>query len=306
MSAAVVFEQMVVIFLLMIIGAMIYIKGKMPEQTAKNLSWLVVNLCSPALTITAVMGDRQGITRQSLLIIMGVCVAFYVVLILLSYVVTALFLVSRSQKLSYRLMTIFGNTGFIGIPVAHAVLGESALIYVAVFNFFYSLIFYTYGIYTVGREARRKQKHAWKSFFNTGTMACIVVLAIFWFEIPIPAMAGSIFTYIGGAATCLSMFVIGSSLAKMQLKEFIEDKRLLLFTLVRFLIFPVCAAILLKPLLPDLVMRGSTVLMAAVPVGNMAAMVVREHDMDDSLLVRGIIVTTVFSVVSITITGIFM
>ena len=53
-------------------------------------------------------------------------------------------------------MTVYTNTGFLGIPVARAILPANSILYVIVINVFYSLFFYTHGMAILGRGSRRK------------------------------------------------------------------------------------------------------------------------------------------------------
>ncbi|MFQ7549173.1 MAG: AEC family transporter [Blautia marasmi] len=103
-------------------------------------------------------------------------------------------------------------------------------------------------------------EQSWTDIFSPGFIACILAFIIYWFNIKIPADLQSLVNYCGNACTLLSLLVIGMSLVGMNLGSVFKNKRLLLFTAVRFIAVPIALALLLKPFLPDYIMRASIVL----------------------------------------------
>ena len=141
---------------------------------------------------------------------------------------------------------------------------------------------------------------------SPGLIACMAAFCIYWFDIQLPEAVETAAGYYGNACTLLSMLVIGISMADMKVKSVLKNTRLMLFTLLRFAVFPILLALLLKPLLTDFVMRATIVLMAALPVGNLSAMLCNQYGKDSRIIAEGIIVTTLLSVVTITITFLFV
>ena len=80
-------------------------------------------------------------------------------------------------------MSIYGNVGFLGIPVAKALLSENAMLYVIICNVFYCLLFYTHGIITLSSG---KEKMDLKKILSPGVIMSILALLIFWFDLKLP------------------------------------------------------------------------------------------------------------------------
>ncbi|BFL45878.1 AEC family transporter [Lactonifactor longoviformis] len=306
MSFSLVLGQMVMIFILMMIGFFFFKQKLVSEQAAKDISVMVVNLCSPVLLISSVSRE-SSVTQHNVLVFTIVTVLSFAVLILLGHLISALLLVPKPRKSDYMMMTIFGNVGFIGIPVVSGLLGQDALIYVAIYNLAFNILIYTYGIYIIRKDMEGEQGgFRLKSCINPGTIASLITIIIFWFHIPVPNVAAQLLNYAGQPATFLSLFVIGTSLAQMNLREVVSDVRLLLFTLLRFVAVPILAVLLSKLVLKDEMMRGVLALMIAVPVGNLPAMLNKQFGKDDSVVAKGIVYTTVLSVLTITVTCMFL
>lgn len=145
-----------------------------------------------------------------------------------------------------------------------------------------------------------------EEFLSPGLIACVAAFCIYWFELKVPESVQTVAGYYGNACTLLSMIVIGISLAGMRVKTVLKNKRLMIFTGVRFIVFPILMALILKPLLPDVIMRATIVLMSALPVGNLPAMLSEQYGKDSKPIAEGIIVTTLLSVVTITVTFLFV
>lgn len=305
MSPIVVLQQMFVIFALMMVGMIAGRKGKLTEETSRNISWLVVNICGPAMVMNSVLNGTSA-TKESVLLVGGIVLIIYAVLILLSYVMPILLQADSDDRVIYQMMTIFGNIGFIGYPVITALLGADALIYAAVFNLVFNVLMYTYGSFIMRRAAGKNKSQGGNSILNAGTVSCVLAIVIFWFEIPMPSPVCSFVAYMGDAAVFLSLIVIGESLVHIKVKEIFEDRRMLLFVALRYILFPIAAAFILKFLVADPQIRGVSVLLVAMPAATFITMFAKQYEMEETTIVKGTVLTTLLSVVTVAIVGVFI
>lgn len=305
MSGLVVLEQMAMIFILILTGFVLYKKKMISDSASKDLSALVVNVCSPGLIIVSMFNDLSQIPRENVVFVGVIAVIFYIFLILFGYFLVWVLKVPDSLRNAYVLMTVFGNTGFIGIPVALAIIGPESMVYVIVFNFLFNLTIFTFGIMLLKKDTEGK-KRTWKDYLSPGLIACIAAFLIYWFQLGLPEEIETLAGYYGNACTLLSMIVIGISLAGMKVRDMMQNKRLLAFVIIRFIAFPVILALALRPVLPDLLIRATVVLMAALPVGNFPAMLCEQYGRDPKPIAEGIVVTTILSVFTITLTFMFV
>ncbi len=307
MSAEIVFGQMLIIFALMLVGMFLSKKQIISRTSSKDLSSIVVNICSPMQLIMSVLNQDSQVGKDSLVRFFFYVIAVYVVLIIFGYIVNMILRIPRKQQGDYHLMTIFGNCGFIGIPVAQALIGPQSLIYVAIFNLCYNMFFYTYGFWIITGDVEGVTiKSQLKKMLNPGTVACIITILIFWFDIQVPVQIQSFCNYAGQPATLLALLVIGISLSDMSPRDMINDRRFFAFTILRFVLFPIAFICVLKLLISDTLILETMALMIAVPVGNMPAMVRAQFEQDDRLTAKGAVITTALSVITITITCMFL
>ncbi len=303
MSAGVVFQQMLIIFLLMMTGYAAYKKGLLTAEATKGVSALVVNICNPALLIRSVFERDPSVTGEKLLIGALGGAVIYGAMLLSSWLFPALLHVGKKWRNHFAMMCLFGNTGFIGIPLVSAVLGDGSLIYLVIVNAYFNLIFYTYGIWLAsgGRGG-----FSLKNFLNMGNLSLIITLAIYFGQPRLPEILTSAVGYIADSTTFLAMVVVGASLAKVDIVSVFKQIKMYAFILLRFLAFPIAVSFLLRLFIHDELIYGVMVLMTSVPAANLPLMRVEEIGGDGEVLSRGIILSTVASLATIPLVVMFI
>ncbi len=294
------FQQMVIIFLLAIAGYLLMKLNIFSDHAGKDISRLVINLCNPAMMLSSVWSSDVEISMKNLAEAFAISVCIYAALVVMGFLVPWIIGAPKGQKSHYNLMTIFGNVGFIGIPVVSAVLGPSGVIYTIMFNICFTLLMYTYGITLVVKDfSDKKMEFKPENLVNVGTICSIASILLYISQIQLPTIITESINYVGRSTTFLSMVVIGISLAQAPLKETFGDKRIYLFVLVRQFLIPVILGLILKLFVTDPLIYGVTIIMMSVPVGSMSLMMAENAEVDGRLFSRGIVVSTLLSVITI-------
>lgn len=156
MSITVVLQQMVMIFILIGIGILLYKKDMLSEMTSKQISGVIVNVTNPALLICSAFQDGPKVSLAELGIALGIYLVVYALLIIVSFLIPRILRVPNMYHYAYQMLTIFGNVGFIGIPLASAVLGTQSLIFVSLYNLIFNILIYTFGISLLQRAEVRQ------------------------------------------------------------------------------------------------------------------------------------------------------
>lgn len=303
----IIFQKLLVLFGFMAIGYFCYKKQWITDESGNHISGLVINIFNPALIISSVIGSSENGSIQMVLINLFLAIILFAVLILISPVFVRILGVKKEHRNMYAIMLIFSNLGFMGIPLIEELYGKGAIFYVAMYSFVYSIIFYTYGIYLFEKERvlqtgeKAKIRFEWKKMINPGIVASAIALIIFLLQIKVPKTAISFIDYLGNTAIPLSMIMTGVSLAKTSLLDVFKDKKMYLFTFLKMLVMPVIAAILIHKVNLDPMLAGIMVLMFGMPNGSMAVMMAIDYDLDSSVCSRGIVLTTLLSIITLPI-----
>ncbi|MBR3770136.1 MAG: AEC family transporter, partial [Lachnospiraceae bacterium] len=147
MDIGVIFGQMLVLLAMMALGYFSYKKSWVTDDTAGHLSKLVVNIFNPILVVNGVLGQNSADAGADVVWNILFMVLYFVILLVVGFLLPALLRPEKSHKNIYRLMTIFSNVGFMGIPVIKSILGDEAMIYVAFYILGYNIMLYTVGMF---------------------------------------------------------------------------------------------------------------------------------------------------------------
>lgn len=242
------------------------------------------------------------ITGKDLITTVILAIAVFAGLLIISIFIPIIFRVEKQSAGAYQVMTVFSNIGFMGFPIISSVYGSSALLYATLFLIPYNILIYTYGIHTMKAGKKEgKEKLKIGQILNIGVIACILAILLFIFHVKLPEFLGSVITMLSNLTAPLSMMVIGASMAVIDWKKLLSDYRLLLFSLFKLFVLPIIGTLIVKQVISNEVICGVTMVMLATPVGSMTAMLAQEYNGDYELASKGVMLSTLLSVVTLPI-----
>ena len=103
---------------------------------------------------------------------------------------------------------------------------------------------------------------------------------------------------VGRCNTALSMMVIGMILADIDLKT-LADKTVIIYTVHRLLIIPLIVWGVLNLLPVSQLVRGVSVLLAAMPAGATTSMLAAKYDRDPTFATKLVVFSTLCSIPAI-------
>ena len=293
MSLEIVFAQMIVIVILVCVGIGLYKRKYIDETMSEKLSAIVVDVCNPVLCLSCGLEAKGAAGHKEIAFAFMAAFLVYAFLLVSGFFVPKICGISRENQKYYNMMMVYGNIGFIGIPVAKAVLPPESMLYVIILNIVYSVIFYTHGIWLMGAK---KEAHF---RLQPGLVCSVLTIIIFWFELSFPDIVTQSITYIGNATTFLSMTLLGCSFAAVSAKVFKGNWKTYLFIILKMLAIPVVLGYLLSLLKVNEYMVQAFVLLAAMPAGNMPLMLAKQVGEDTEVLTQGILLTTIVTPLSL-------
>lgn len=305
-------QQMLVLFIIMMIGFIAYKKNIITDETSKKLSAIVVNISNPALILSSVTGNAT-VTGAELVETMFVAIGMYVFLIAVAVLVPVIIKAPARDRGTYRVMTIFGNVGFMGFPIISSLYGGGALLYASLFLLPYNILIYTYGVWEMCKSSgegsgavKKSGRESIKQIFNIGVIFCIIAVVVYALGIKFPAWVNTTVSMLSSTTAPLSMMVIGASFATMNFKKVFLNVRTWVFSALRLLVIPVLGTFLVSLVTDNPSIIGVTMVMLGVPVGSMTAMLAQEYGGDYALSSETVAMTTLLSVVTFPIVSMVM
>lgn len=301
MSISQIFNQVVVIFLLMLLGAAIRKLGFLHSQSINDLTNIILYFLSPIVIIKAF---EQPFSRarfnQLLVLVVAVFLTYFVSILLASL------LFRRVRDQNIRRIAIYGSTysnnGFMGIPLAQGLFGSIGVFYAVASMIGFNVMSWTQGIGIFqDRTQRRFGEQFKKIILNPNIIAIIVGLIMFVTSYHLPKLLSSFIDYTSPAFTPMAMIVIGCNLANLSLKDVKLPGSLWVSLVVRNLVFPILGALILLAMGVGGVPMVTTVILSACPVAGLVVLFTLQAGGDAKPATILMSISTILSLVTIPI-----
>ena len=310
MDIQIVIQQMIVMLIIIFIGYFFTKKGKLNELSSRHISGLVVNVCNPAMLVCSAFSADSQVSGALLLNALLATLLLYAILLLAGFLIPRLMRYPADEHYIYHFLTVYGNVGFLGIPLVSAVLGSNALIYVSINVLVFNILFYLTGLNIIRKKAgvttASGPKEILSKLVNTGTVSALFTIIFYLSDFDVPLIITNTLDYTGRATTFLSMLVLGISVAQMPLKEIFCHGKDYVFIIIRMILLPILCVLLLRSFVSDPLIMGVCCLMISVPAANLPLMCSKEYGLRTAELTRMIILTTLLSVLTIPLVVSFM
>ena len=186
---------------------------------------------------------------------------------------------------------VFGNTSYLGYPVALFAFGMDGLSRAVVYDMMNSLVIFSLGIYIV------HHKNELQEAFKVPLLYAVVIgLAVNLLQIPVPDLVFTPIELIGMITIPLALLVLGYKLTEIKISAV---KIALLASVFRIGGGVLVALMIINLLSIDGLVKDIIVLQAAMPSAVMAMILAAKYNRDASLVASVVLITTVLSVISI-------
>ena len=300
MDIMVVFQTMLKLFLLLVLGFVLFKCHIFDEYTNKKISALIVNVASPMLIISSIAGV-EGSNKSIVFLMIGAGILMYIGFIILGKIINRIFPFPKKDWPVYECMVVFANTGFMGYPVLLDVFGQEAVFYASLIHMAFNFFVYTYAIMCLTKGDDSEFKLNFKQLLTPGIILIFVGIFIYLFDIQLPSVLMDTINSVGSLTAPLSMMMIGSSLAVYPIKDSFTDWRSYLFACVRLLIIPFVTMLICRLIHIDPYYANITIITNAMPVGSMVLMLATQYNVNVKIVTRNIVVSTLLSVITIPI-----
>lgn len=299
MDISVLINQMMVMLSLLLLGLLGAKAGAMDEETTRSLNRYAMIFPQSAMLLSSALNMETGIPLSQILgILLAGCI-MYALLIAFGFMVTHFFRVDHQLRRLYAYMVMFGNSGFMGLPILNALYGDQGVLYGALLNVPFSLVNFTLGASML--SGGEKTTFNWRQILSAPMVASFVAVLLVCVHIPVPDPLVQAVDLLGDAIVPLSMMIIGASLGSSTLKETFGDWHPYAFAPLKLIAAPVFLWAVMRPLIHDKLLFQVMIVQTAMPVASTATMFSMRYNCYPKVASRTVFVSTVLSVVTIPI-----
>ena len=283
--------QVVIMFLLAGIGALMFRAGKISLEGSKSIGSILVNLSLPAVIINGFLVER---TPER---ITGLLLSALLAAVTLALAILAAWVCFRKDPMA-QFAAAFSNPGFFGIPIILSCLDNGAIFYIAAYVAFLNLLQWSYGVSLLTGATENITP---KRLLTAPFVIAIEIGAFFFLTgFPVPGILAKAVTHLANLNTPLAMFATGVYLAQTDPKKMVRKAVLYKISVVKLLVVPLLAMVMLA-LLPKAYfdLKLTLLIAAACPTGTNIAVYAQLHDRDFGYAVETVAVTTILSLLTL-------
>ena len=292
-------SQVGTMFLMMAAGFGLVKAGKLTPEAVPQMTNLLLTVVLPCMLVDSLQIERT----QALLDVMGYAFLLMAVLYVLYCLLTAPLFRRQPPATgkALRFGVLYGNVGFMGLPLIQMVLGEQAMVYGVINLIIFNLFNWSQGVVLMGG---RKQISLKQAVLNPGILGIIAAMLLFFCGITLPSMVGNAVNFLGSMNTPLAMVIIGAQMAQADWQAIFRNRSILLACLLKLVAMPLLTALVLYPLHPEPDLYCTLVLLAGVPTASITAMFAQRYGQDVATSAQLVTLTTLLSILTLPCCGV--
>ncbi len=288
-------NQVAVLFILMALGIVSNKLHWLDEKAAKSITNIVLYFVTPCVIINSFSREVEAS------LIYGLVITAVVAVLTFGFSIAFAHLWIRDKdpdtERIYRYASIFGNCGFMALPLEEAVLGDIGTFYGAIYIAVFNLIVWTYGVWLMSGD---KSNVKFKALtVNPGLIGTVIGIVILVFGIKLPNLIATPVSYMASLNTPLPMIIIGYYLGNLNIKKLVSNKKQYLIAFYRLLLFPLVTMFMLYIAKVDPVIAVVCTIASAAPTAANTAMFATLYGKDAELGAQLMSVSTLLSLVTL-------
>lgn len=207
-------------FVIYMLAGVILIRTRvMNRENLEVISKFVIKLALPVMIF---INTVNGVERKTLfhsLSIFLIAGIMYICLFLLSYISGIFFHLHGNHRQLYSAMSVFGNVGFMGIPIVTSIYPENGMLYICVFTIIDQLMLWTAGVRLTSGTNSQKNRFDFRKLINPVTVSIFLAVICVLTGIRLPEVLNNSLQKIGQTATPLAMIYLGGVFACIHSKR---------------------------------------------------------------------------------------
>ena len=291
-------SKMFVLFAFIGVGLLCQKLGFLDDHTTGKLNKLVIFVCAPSLILNSVFGTEYTYAARDILLLIFYGTAYNTITFLLALLVTRIFRPDAKIKKTFTFLIAYSNCVFMGFPIIASVLGDTAVFLASVCVLPYNFFLYILGVIFLSGKSDTRQ-FITKTLLNPSSIATVLSLFIFFFQVKVPTPVEDIFSYLGNMVVPLAMMLIGVSLGKASLKEIFSDLRIYKIALCRLIILPLLVFCVMRLIIHNAFFLNLITVLSVMPSASVSPIFCTEYGGDALFASKGVFVTTLFALITV-------
>ncbi|WP_294480670.1 AEC family transporter [uncultured Ruminococcus sp.] len=272
-AGVVILKQIVIMFIILLIGLWCSLKGLITKEGNKQLSKVALYIVNPLLIFMSYQSEYSSKLLRGLMWSFLLSGITFGVAIALS---TLLISKKRPEHSLERFSAVYSNCGFIGIPLIRGIYGDEGVLYLTAYITLFNILVWTHGYMTM------KESRDFKSFIKAATspsvIAVFIGLIFYLMQIRLPEILHTSLQYVSDMNTPLAMLIAGSAAAQTNVLKALKNKGLYMVCAYKLFLLPIVAFALVQFLPAPHMVKMVVLIASACPVATTGTMFAIQFD----------------------------
>ena len=270
-------QQVLILYIMIAVGFFADKTGLYKEKAARMTNDLLFYIVTPAIITQSFLSMELTAENATALLVSTVCgFAMHGAAILIS--LPFFRGGNREENAIYRYASVYGNVGYMALPMAQALLGAPGVFYCSACLIPFNVVCFTHGVAVMsgGRHFNWK-----KLLFNPGTISVAIGLPLYLLEVKLPVVLADPISFIAGLNT--PMF---------------REKKIYLAAALKLLVLPALMLLIFRLCGVTGALLTSCIISASAPTANNTVMFAAKYGRDTGLSSKVVAVITFLSILT--------
>ena len=294
-----VLTQLEIFSVMILLGVFAVHTKAINEKSLSDLSKLIMRLILPVMIFhKSINGATKADMMSSFAEVVLASFFMFIVLFAVGWLLKKAFFLQGNYGRVYQAATMFGNVGFIGIPLILGILPERGMLYMAIFFIVDQIVLWSLGFYMTLPEDQLKHaslKSNLKNIISPAMVGIFLAISFIALEWKLPVTLNKALGAVGDATTPLSLIYIGASFCFCDVRQFAARLEYYAIVVGKMIIAPIVIFLVLRALQVQEEIITVITTLAGVPSMAAIAMFARTNGSDENCAIGAILITTIFS-----------
>lgn len=296
---SVIIESVFSLFIIILVGVYGSKKKIITAEINKGLTDILIKIALPFMIVSSFIFTFDNTIKSNVIKTFYYSFIAYVIMAVISY----LFLIpiKDDKKTILHFANVFVNTGYVGFPILNSIYGSEGVIYGSIFNMFFVIFIWTYGIMLFEGNINNKKliTEIKKILINPSIIAVFVGIIIMVLDIKLKGAVLSSIKSIGNITGPLSMLIIGVILSNVKIKNHLHDWTIYYGIIIKLIIIPIIIYLISMLLIDSSKAINTVIIMTAMPASAMTSILAESYDKEKEYAAVIVSATTLLSLITV-------
>ena len=292
-------NSVISLFLIMLVGVYGSKKGIISDTVNKGLSSILLQITLPCMVIASFGLTYDEAIRSNVAKAFYYSFIVYIIMIISSKLL--MMPVKNERRTIMHFSNIFTNTGFIGFPILNVIYGPEAVMYGSIFNVFFNIFIWTYGIIIFKGKMEKEEliKELIKALKNPSLIAVYIGITMMLLNIKLPDVIFKSVSLVGNMTGPLSMIIVGVLAYNANIKEYLREWTVYYGAFINLIVIPLILYLISVLIKDRSIVANSVIILGAMPAGAMTSIFADIFDIQREYASVVVVTTTLLSIFTI-------